>query len=402
MSSVNRRSFLKAGAAAGAMGVAAHPSRALSTDEDPLGVRDDFPVTREATYLNTAAVSPIPMQVREAAVAEADGKMLSPDGAGRSKDEARTGFAELFGAQPKEIALLYSTSDGENIVTRALDLKEGDNVVVDELHFLTSFVLYRELERERGIELRIVPQVKGRARVEDFEARADGRTRLVSVAWVSNVNGYRHDLRALAELVHARGGFLFADAIQALGHFPTRLADEGVDFLATGSYKWLLGTFGVAPFYVREEHLPRIRPDRYGHGQIAEELPGFRYRLIGDARKYEYAALAHGAVRQLKAGLDYLKRVGLSRIAEHGIPLARALREGIQGLGFEILTPPDNPSPIVSFVHGRDGQEIKKLFDRENIRVSYRGQGSEIRLSVALFNNRADVGHFLDVLRTIA
>ena len=65
-------------------------------------------------------------------------------------DRARDKFARLFGAKNEEIALLYSTSDGENVVTAGLDWKPGDNVVLDELHFQTSFVLYRELERTKG------------------------------------------------------------------------------------------------------------------------------------------------------------------------------------------------------------------------------------------------------------
>ncbi len=268
----------------------------------------EFPVTREQAYLNSAYVGPIPRSVRDAAVEEADAKMLLPTPGNRSDraELAREKFARLFGAKNEEVALLYSTSDGENVVTSALDWKAGDNVVLDELHFQTSFVLYRALEKSRGIELRIVPQSGGRARIEDFDSRIDGRTRLLSLAWVSNRNGYRHDLKALSDLAHSKGAQIYVDAIQALGTFPTDLGSCGADFLCTGAFKWLFGGFGVAPLYVREEHLDRIRPDRYGHAQIAEELPDFRFRLHESAKKYEYAALAYGAVFQLDAALDFL------------------------------------------------------------------------------------------------
>ena len=62
------------------------------------------------------------------------------------------------GSMTEEIGLLYTTSDGENVIVNAIDWKEGDNVVLDELHFTTSFVIYRELERQKGVELRIVPE----------------------------------------------------------------------------------------------------------------------------------------------------------------------------------------------------------------------------------------------------
>ncbi|MGH9323272.1 MAG: aminotransferase class V-fold PLP-dependent enzyme, partial [Vicinamibacteria bacterium] len=291
---------------------------------------------------------------------------------------------------------------GENIVASALDWKTGDNVVLDELHFQTSFVLYRELEKRHGIELRIVPQTGGRVKPEDFDARIDRRTRLVSIAWVSNRNGFRHDLKALSDAAHAKGALVYVDAIQALGTFECGLAASGADFLCTGAFKWLFGSFGVAPFYVREEHLDRIRPDRYGHAQIVEELPDFRFRLHDSAMKYEYAALAYSSVYALDAGLQLLAGVGLSRIERHSVALARALRDAVASLGYEVLTPPDNPSPIVSFVHGRDRRELEARLEREKVSVTLREGGLQVRASVAMFNNRSDVERLLSVLRSFA
>jgi selenocysteine lyase/cysteine desulfurase len=409
-SSFDRRRFLEATAlgfavlpAASSRALAAAPGPGSGADADPLGVRDTFPITRDQVYLNSAFVGPISRRAREAAIACADDKMLHPTPGHRTemRDRARARFARLFGAKTDEVALLYSTSDGENIVAGSIDWKEGDNVVVDELHFTTSFLVYRELEKRHGIELRIVPQTGGRARIEDYDARVDRRTRLLSVAWVSNRNGFRHDLRALSSLAHARGALLYTDAIQALGTFPTSLADEGVDFLCTGTYKWLFAGFGVAPFYVREDRLDRIRPDRFGHAQVKEELPDNRFRLYENAMKLEYAALAYDAIYQLDAGLELIEEVGLARIEQHSFPLARAMRDGIEALGFETFTPRGNPSTIVAFVHGRDQTELQKRLERANVMVTFREGGTQIRASVAMFNNQSDVDALLGVLKAI-
>jgi selenocysteine lyase/cysteine desulfurase len=403
MSSLDRRSFLKT-TAAGLVSVSAARGRALPADEDPLGVRTEFPITKTQAYLNTASAGPLPKVVREAALEFADEKMLRPTPGRRHevKELARVRFAELFGATPQEVAFLYSTSDGENIVAHGLDLQAGDNVVVDELHFITSFVLYRQLEKDKGIELRIVPHRMGRVPIEGFEARVDRRTRLVSVAWVSNRNGYRHDLPALADLAHRHGAFLYADTIQALGTFPTRLSQEGVDFAAGNSYKWLFAGYGVAPFFIREEHLDRIRPDRYGHLQVVEPLPDFHYRLHTTAKKFEYANLAYGPIYQLYAALEFIDNVGLSRIEEHGVALAGELRDGVARLGFEIWTPHQNPSPIVSFAHGQEPDKLARLLDKEGVVVTFSEGGTQVRASVALFNNRGDVQRLLAALAKIA
>ena len=101
---------------------------------------------------------------------------------------------------------------------------------------------------------------------------------------------------------------LYADAIQAFGTFPTRLREEGVDFAIGNSYKWIYAGYGVAPFFIREEHLDRIRPDRYGHAQVAESLPDYQYRLQKTARKFEYANPAYGPLYQLDAALRFSKK----------------------------------------------------------------------------------------------
>jgi cysteine desulfurase/selenocysteine lyase len=407
MNPIDRRGFLKTTAAVG-MATLPTTHRSLGADmgDDPLGVRGEFAIAQKQTYLNSAYVGPMPRAVHEAAIKYAEEQQMTPaiglDISMERKEQARIKFAQLFGAKTEEIALLFSTSDAENIITRSLDLKPGDNVVIDELHFITTFVLYRQLEKMKGIELRIVPHKNGTAPIEDFEARTDKNTRLISVAWVSNRNGYRHDVKALADLIHGRGGLLFADGIQALGTFPVNLHDAGVDFVCANSYKWLFASWGAAPFYVREEHLERIQPDRFGHNQVAEELPDRRFRLHTSARKYEYAGLIYGAVAQLEAALGVIGQVGLARIEKHGIGLANDLRDGIAKLGFDMFTPPGNPSQIVSFTHGRDPKDVKKVLADENVSVTLRENDTQIRASVAMFNNQQDVAHLVKTLAKLA
>jgi selenocysteine lyase/cysteine desulfurase len=279
-----------------------------------------------------------------------------------------------------------------------MDWKEGDNVVLDELHFTTSFVLYRELEKRKGVELRILKPKAGRVPVEDFAAHTDKRTRLVTVAWVSNRNGYRYDLPSLAELAHDNGAFLYADAVQAFGTFPTNLHDEGVDFACGNGYKWLFADFGCAPLYVKKEHLEWMDSDRYGHGSIAESLPDLHFRLKETAAKFEYATSAFASVAAMDAALGYLQNVGLAPIEEHTVALAAELREGAKELGFDVFTPADNASPIVSFHHGLDPDYLREVLARENVAVTLREGGGLLRAGVAMFNNRGDVDRLLSVL----
>ena len=414
MKYVNRRHFLKASAIGlsalpAARGLAAstpgdEPAHLTGTHpprlDDPLGIRGSFPVTEELAYLNTASVGPLSVPVRDALHAYADEKMRRRNtSSGREAiASARSRFARLFGTEEDEIAFLYATSGAENIIASALEWRAGDNVVVDELHFVTTFVLYRELERRHGIELRIIPSREGVVTVDDFAEHTDDRTRLVSVAWVSNRNGFRYDLPPLADLAHAHGAYLYADAIQAWGTFPTNLHDEKVDFACGNGYKWLHADFGCAPFYVRAEHLEWMTADRHGHSQVAETLPGHRFRLKTSAAKLEYANPAYGPVSAMAAALEFLEGVGPDRIAGHVQALAGELRTEAEALGMRLFTPPGNPSAIVSFYHGLDPERLARALEDEGVAITFQEDSALLRAAVGMFNNRGDVDRLLGVL----
>ena len=396
-----RRRFLAAFSAAGLLRPVAARAQATPPTADPLGVRRDFPVADKSLYLDAAYITPTPLPVVEAGRAFAESKAHQPISLGdmlARTDQVREAFARLIGAQPAEIGFLFSTSEGENIVAQALGLARGDNVVVDELHYNTSFVLYRHLEATRGVELRIVKARDGGVTAADFAPLVDRRTKIVSVAWVSHQNGFRHDLPPLADLAHKHGAWLYADAVQAVGMFPIDVKTSGVDMMTTGTYKWLLGSYGVAPFYVRAELLDRIAPDRMGALHVERTLPDFRYEIYKTAKKFDYATLAFGPVYQLGAALQFLDRVGVARIERHTVALAQQLADGLRARNVAVLTPAGNQSAIVAFRNPADAARTRAVLDQSRTKVSVRENGTQIRVSPALYNTSDDVRRFLDVV----
>ena len=404
---LSRREFISGVSAAAALsGVSptslsgVRPVVGIASKDDPLGVRSDFPVVEQSVYLDSAYITPSPLQAVEAAQAFAEAKARDPVSLGGMLQEAnlmRQRFATLVGASEMEIGVLFATSDGENIVSRALDLKQGDNVVIDDLHYDTTYLLYQQLAEQRGLEVRIVNSEAGGAPVDAFAEHVDRQTQLISVAWVSHQNGFRHDLAGLADLAHSNGAYLYADAIQGIGALDIDVRSTGIDFFTAGTYKWLLGGYGVAPFYVREELLERIGTDRFGSLNIAEELGQHRFRVYDDARKYGYATMGFGSVFQLRAAIDYLLRVGVSNIEAHTVGLAQQLNTGLVGQGHDVWTPKDNRSPIVTFRHHRDIALVRSTLEEAGIRISFKAEGEELRAGIALFNNSDDIDKLLDV-----
>ncbi len=381
----------------GASGAYAHRIRSV---DDPLGVRADFPVVERGIYLNSPYITPSPRQVVDAGHAFWQAKAHRPISLGDMLVETtsvRQKFARLIGATAAEVGILDATSAGENLVARSLDLGPGDNVVIDDLHYETTYALYRGLAKTRGVELRIVRSGDGAATVEEFAESVDGATRLVSVSWVSHRNGYAHDLRGLAQLAHAHGAYLYADAIQGIGMLPLDVRETGIDFLTAGTYKWMLGGYGVAPFFVRSELLDTIEPDRAGSLNIANELPDFHFELHEDARKYIYATPAFGAIYQLGAALDYLLDVGIADIQQHTVALAGRLHDGLSAQGHRLLTPAHNGSAIVVFEHDHDPDIVRRSLEAADVQVSLREVGVQIRVGVALFNNEEEIDRFLEI-----
>jgi selenocysteine lyase/cysteine desulfurase len=404
MTSLDRRSFVAAAASIAAASVvrplpadATAPSP-ISHADDPLGVRGDFPIVNERIFLNSAYIAPIPTQVVAAGHAFLEEKARSSFQLGplmRKCDEVRSQFARLIrAASADEIGLLFSTAEGENVVASGLGLEAGDNVVIDELHYDTEFVLYRMLEKLKGVELRIAKHRNGAVEASDFEPLVDARTRLVSVAWVSHRNGFRHDMRPIADVAHAKGALVYADAIQALGTFPIDVVASGVDVLCAGSYKWLLAGWGVAPLYVRTAIADRLRLDRYGEFNAGRELPDHSYEIPSNAKRFDYSSRAFGDVYTLGAGLTYLEKVGVDRIERHTIDnLSRRLQEGLDKQGHRLFTPPGNRSSIVTFYTTKLASDVRTAFQSANIEVTVR-DGS-VRISPALFNNADDIDRCL-------
>jgi selenocysteine lyase/cysteine desulfurase len=405
---VSRRSFVASAATLTASVASGAPdpdmmSISRTIGDDPLGVRADFPVVTDRVYLNSAYITPVPNQVVAAGRAFLERKATRPVSLGEmlhKTDEVRAQFARLVNASPEEIGFLFATSEGENIVAGSLDLKAGDNVVIDELHYEAEFVLYSHLRDTRGVELRIVRHEGGRIDARAFDPKVDARTKLVSVAWVSHANGFRHDMRPIADLAHAHGALFYTDAIQAAGMFPIDVKAAGVDVLCAGTYKWLLGGFGVAPFYVRAGVSGRIRLDRFGALHVAKELAEDKFEIYTTAKRFDYATLPFAEVYMLGAGLTYLERVGVDRIERHTVALARTLRDGLANMGYRLFTPAGNASSIVTFFLDKDAGAARTAFEAAKIDVTVRDNG-QVRVSPALFNTSDDVAKFLETMKKL-
>ena len=423
---INRRDLLAS--AALAMGTAAarrlaaqlspdHPmDHTLGSSSPPAGFprREDFAIPAGLTYINGAYTHPIPIVAAAAMRKYADTRSsFQTDEAtsGTLATAVKTAFASLINAKPSEIAFVPNTSTGENLVVNGLEIdeqaKRGINVVTDALHFDGSILNLQLLQRERGLDLRIVmPRDNGsRIDLHDMEKVIDKKTRLVEVSLVAMYNGFQHDLKAVCDLAHANGAYVYADIIQAAGASPIDVKATGVDFAACASFKWLMADFGLGFLYAKEDLLDRVvhRPLRGYHSAPDIEthfLPydppaptPFTWELGSNASSFfEAGSNAWGPMNALGQSLPYIAHLGVDKIEAWRQPLLARLREEMPRLGFEPVTPPGTRSALITFTFKDRAPVVERL---RKANVNARVGRNFIRLSPSVYNDMADVERLL-------
>ena len=378
---INRRDLLVSAAAAVGTAAARKLSaqlspdstmeRASATQPSAFPRKADFAIPAGLTYINGAYTHPMPIAAAAAVRKYADARSsFQTDDAttGTLAASVKAAFASLINAKPSEISFIPNTSTGENLVVNGLDIPaeagRGINVVTDALHFDGSILNLQLLKRDRGLDLRIVmPRDNGsRIDLRDMEKVIDRKTKLVEVSLVAMYNGFEHDLKAVCDLAHANGAYVYADIIQAAGASPIDVKATGVDFAACASFKWLMADFGLGFLYAKEELLDRVvhRSQRGYHSSrdiathfLPYDPPAptpFTWELGNDASAFfEVGSNAWGPINALGESLPYIARLGVANIEAWRQPLLKRLREEMPRLGFEPVTPPGTRSALITF-----------------------------------------------------
>ena len=420
----NRRSVLAGFGAAAVAATGLGQSRKSGSRDDGDALtsasawprKADFNIEPGYVYLNAAYTHPIPkVAVAAARAAAARRGSLPPPTPGEEQADPKALFAALIGADTTEIAYVPSTSFGENLVTESLGLHERfhGNVVTDGLHFEGALMHLLELKK-KGLDVRVVkPTPEFRIDMKDLERVVDRDTRLIEISSVAMYNGFEHDLKAIADLAHAHGAYVYADIIHSAGCGPFDITATGVDFAACSTFKWLMGDFGVGFLYVRRQVQQRL--DRpvvgYVEGDVTAfyppNLPSGPYVPITYSFDKSASALFEAgtsgymgdAVSRalLAASLTYIRQLGLTNIKAHRQPLLRRLREEVPRFGFTVVTPPESTGGNITFAKQdvfKSPLPAKLQAANVNVRFSHHW----MRLSPSVYNNMNDIERFLGVL----
>jgi kynureninase len=375
-------------------GVAPAKKRAVRVEPhlDLLAYRADYPILARKVYLNSCSLGALSTRVMDGMArfqeywnehgAQAWYRIwLGEIAALRGK------FARLIGAQPHEIALAPNVSSALSAITSALDLRERNRVVLNDMDFPT--LSYQWLAKERtGVDVAFArSQDRITLAPEDYAPLIDERTGFVATSRVFYLSGFIQDVQRIGELAHEHGAYMLIDDYQGSGQIPIDVKALGVDFLVSGTLKWLMGGPGMAFAYVREDLIPRLQPTVTGwfgsNDQFTFRTTALEYRP--DAARLEGGTPATAAVYAASAALDVILEIGVERIRERTRYLADDLIRRAQAHGWTIRSPLDGAqrSSIVMLAFDHPDQIVRGLTER-GIIVDYRP--GLVRISPQFYN----------------
>jgi selenocysteine lyase/cysteine desulfurase len=383
-------------------------------------VRNDFPRARTAAYFDNASSHPLSVHSAAALhryidwVTHEVGEPWWPPWAA-PRDEAKHLFAKLINAQPEDIAFARSAVEAEsNLINGMQEHLSGGNIVTHDLHYAASLYNYKMREQASALSciedsdiLRIVKHRDWQIDYHDMERAIDSNTKLVSITLVSNVNGYLSDVKAISDLAHAHGAYLYVDIIQGVGAVPVDVQAMGIDFAACSTFKWLMGVKGFGFLYVRSDLQETVvKPTQHSGGisfnyapWVEEPVPDVAEHTFTPTPGpscYEVSYPSYEGAICAQESLKYIHRLGVHNIRNHVRTLTDRLMEELPALGYPTITPKGNESSIVTFAAQDPAGTITKL-RKAGVHVAMR-YGNKMRISPSVFNNQEDVSRLLEAL----
>jgi selenocysteine lyase/cysteine desulfurase len=336
----------------------------------PRDYRAEFPIFRRSVYLNSCSLGALSTRSRTRINECLD--LWDSLGAAAWYEiwwgalaELRARYARWIGAPEGSVALHPNISAGLTSVAESLDYRRRPKVVVTSLDFPT--VAYQWLARAgEGIEVTIVESPDGiSVPLEALAGAVDERTALVATSHVFFTSGAIQDVRALAELAHARGALLLVDGYHAAGQLPVDVRALDVDFYCSGGLKWLLGGTGIAFMYARPALWPSLAPRATGWFAHREQ---FRFdpralELHDDARRLEGGTPAVTSVYAQLGGLDVLEELGAVEIRRRTALLAEDLIEQARAAGLrpKVAARPQDRTAIVMLPSADPAGDVRRL-----------------------------------------
>ena len=332
----------------------------------------------------------------------------------------RTVATFLNAPSPEEVVWCRGTTEAINLVAASWGgsaLREGDEILLSVAEHYSNLLPWQNIAHRTGAVLRFVEvSDDGRILLPQFDQVLSSRTRIVSLAHISNVFGVAQPIRDICTRAHARGALVFVDGAQSAPHIPIDVQALGCDFFALSAHK-MGGPMGIGALWARRELLDAMPPYQLGGGHMAQSVEFTSAQYSRGADKFEAGSPNIAAAVGWEAAIRFVTEIGRVQVHDHHVQLVRHLLERLTSLRrIAILgsTSPDQRVGIVCFtVQGIDPGEVARVLDQRGIAIRAgnlsaaptlrkRGHAAVARASLYLYNEAAEIDRLADELERIS
>lgn len=395
-------------------------------------IRKDFPILsrtvydRPLVYLDNAATTQKPLCVLDAMRNEYlnvnanvhRGVHYLSQKATDLHEAARERVRSFINAESTdEIIFTRGTTESINLVVSSFCdefMEEGDEIIVSVMEHHSNIVPWQLQAAKKGIAVKVIPMDdRGELKLDEMEKLFTARTKMVSVAHVSNVLGTVNDVDEIVEIAHRHGVPVMIDGAQSAPHMKVDVRAMDCDFFAFSGHK-MYGPTGVGVLYGKREWLDRLPPYQ-GGGEMIESVSFEKTVFAQLPFKFEAGTPDYVATHGLATAIDYVERIGLDNIAEYEKELTQYCMDQLQGIdGMRIFGTSERKDAVVSFLVGDIHHlDMGTLLDRLGIAVRTGHHCAEplmqrlgiqgtVRASFALYNTKEEVDMLADGIRRVS
>ena len=395
-------------------------------------IRKDFPIlSREVygkplVYLDNAATTQKPLCVLDAMRDEYlnvnanvhRGVHYLSQQATNLHEEAREKVRTFINAsKTEEVIFTRGTTEGINLVVSSFCdafMQEGDEVIVSTMEHHSNIVPWQLQAAKKGIAIRVIPMNdRGELLIDEYEKLFNEKTRIVSVAHVSNVLGTVNPVKDMIRIAHEHGVPVLVDGAQSTPHFKVDVQELDCDFFTFSGHK-MYGPTGVGVLYGKEDWLDKLPPYQ-GGGEMIESVSFEKTVFEKLPFKFEAGTPDYVATHGLAKAIDYIESIGIDKIAEHEQMLTRYCMQQLKTIdGMAIFGESEHKDAVVSFLVGQIHHlDMGTLLDRLGIAVrtghhcaqplmDRLGIQGTVRASFALYNTKEEVDILVAGVRRVA
>lgn len=399
---------------------------------DVNAIRKDFPILsttvydRPLVYLDNAATTQKPLCVLDAMRHEYlnananvhRGVHYLSQQATELHEAARETVRRFINAgKTEEVVFTRGTTESINLVASSFCeefMKEGDEIIVSVMEHHSNIVPWQLQAARRGVAVRVIPMNdEGELDMEAYAGMFTERTKIVSVAHVSNVLGTVNPVREMIRIAHSHGVPVLIDGAQSTPHFRVDVQELDCDFFAFSGHK-IYGPTGIGVLYGKEEWLDRMPPYQ-GGGEMIESVTFEKTVFQSLPFKFEAGTPDYIATHGLAVALDYVNDIGLENISSHERELTSYCMEQMRSIdGIALFGTSEHKDAVVSFLVGDIHHlDMGTLLDRLGIAVRtghhcaqpvmqrYGIQGA-VRASFAMYNTREEIDALVEGVRRVS